>query len=33
MGTGIGMTFGLLFGATKDAEAKKQGRVLKTKVK
>ncbi len=33
MGTGIGMTLGMLFGVTKDAEAKKQGRVLKTKVK
>ncbi|WP_421764798.1 hypothetical protein [Ekhidna sp.] len=27
-GTGIGMVFGMMFGAAKDAEAKKQNRVL-----
>ncbi len=32
MGTGIGMTIGMMFGAAKDSEAKKQGRVLKTKL-
>ena len=32
MGAGIGMTLGIIIGATKDAEAKKQGRMLKTKL-
>jgi len=32
MGTGIGMAIGMMIGAAKDAEAKKMGRVLKTKL-
>ena len=32
MGVGIGMTIGIIIGATMDAEAKKQRRMLKTKL-